>query len=100
MEYGIRIYSKHTGESCVLGSKFDSEEKAKEYAEKEVCQRCNRWEYVYIPHEDAIWVDRKTGFRSLKMHNEFMREKMSREKDENRSIKFGKRGNTWSPRSK
>jgi hypothetical protein len=94
MKYGVRIESKHTGESCVLGSQFDSREKAKEYAEREVCQRCNRWEYVYIPHEDAIWVDRKTGFRSLKMHNEIMREKMHREKDDNDIPAVLKRGRT------
>jgi len=61
VKYGIRLYSKHCGDSIVLGSEFSTMDELKEYAEKNVCSRCNRYEIEYI-HEGYVWIDKKRGF--------------------------------------
>ena len=62
MKYGIRLISKHTGDSvAVLGYQFDTKEEAKEYFENEVCTSDNRMENVYI-HDGYVWKNKDEGF--------------------------------------
>jgi len=61
MKYGIRLYSKHTGEGIVLGSTFKTTEELNEWAEKNVCTRCNRYEIEYV-HDGYLWMDKHHGF--------------------------------------
>lgn len=60
--YAIQLLSKYTGEHTWLGIPHKTRDAAREYAEKEVCARCNRIEIHSFP-ESWKWVDRKTGFR-------------------------------------
>ena len=72
MKWGIIIYSKHTGDYKKLGSKFNTQKEAREYADKEVCSRCNTASLMAI-EDDAVWVDSQLGFLSgeiLKRHRE------------------------------
>ncbi len=51
-----------TGDSvAILGTKYDSQEEAREYFENNCCTRCNRMELVFIP-DGWSWVDRHRGF--------------------------------------
>ena len=63
MKYYIRLYSKYTGDSIVLGSKYNTRESAIEYAEKNVCSRCNRYEINNVPDE-FHWINKERGFVS------------------------------------
>ncbi len=76
--FGIRIYSKYTGESIVLGSQYDTYEDAKEGAEEQVCSRCNRIEIIHIP-KNFIWVDKNTGFASLESQKNKLEQKQEME---------------------
>lgn len=63
LKFSVEIFSKHTGERCVLGVKHNSREEAQKYAEEQVCPRCNRIEIVPVREEDR-WYNRKDGFLS------------------------------------
>lgn len=63
--YAIQIASKYTGELTWLGIPHESKDAAREYAEKEVCARCNRIEIYSFPG-NWFWVDRRIGFRPVK----------------------------------
>jgi hypothetical protein len=60
--YAIQLsYKYHNDHDVWLGIKHKTKQDAIAYAEKEVCQRCNRIEYYKFPVEYE-WVDRKKGF--------------------------------------
>jgi len=61
MKYYISLYSKYTGERIVLGSKYDTQESAIEYAEKNVCTKCNSYK-VSITGNEYQWIDKHRGF--------------------------------------
>ena len=61
MKYAISLRSKHTGEEIPLGGKYNTIEEAQEYANKEVCDRCNYIDFVMV-NNDAIYRGRKIGF--------------------------------------
>jgi hypothetical protein len=58
---GIVLYSKHTGDKIHLGSTFKTRDEAKQYIDKNVCLRCNRFEFVSVS-ENARWLSRHVGF--------------------------------------
>lgn len=62
--YAIQLLSKYTGDHVWLGIPHPNRESAREYAEKEVCARCNRIEIHSFP-DDWEWIDRKAGFRPI-----------------------------------
>lgn len=64
MKFGIRLYSKYTGELVtILGWRFNTSKAATEFANNEtnICSRCHRWELEYIS-DDEQWVNRHKGF--------------------------------------
>jgi len=61
MKYAIVLYSKHTGDGVVLGSKYETRKQAQEYADKDICLRCNRIEIIQVSN-DAVWINRIEGF--------------------------------------
>lgn len=73
-KYGIILRSKYTGEEITLGWQYDSEDAAKKGAEIEVCLRCNSFSIIPLP-ENAMWVDKKTGFVSEERFEETMKNK-------------------------
>lgn len=60
--YAIQLTSKFTGEAIWLGSKYASRDEAKQYAEREVCQRCNRYELLPVS-ASAQYRGRLQGFK-------------------------------------
>ena len=58
LKYRIRIYSKKTGGSRILGMLYPSREEAKTAADHEVCLRCNRYEIEVAP-------DRQQHYREM-----------------------------------
>jgi hypothetical protein len=60
--YAIQLISKHTGETTWLGLKHKDREAAKQYAEQEVCSKCNRYEMQPFP-AGWQWVNRRDGFK-------------------------------------
>ena len=62
--FAIQLTNKHTGETCWLGISHPTREAAKEYAEHEVCPRCNRYSIWPFPAEWK-WVDRHRGFMDV-----------------------------------
>lgn len=60
--YAVQLISKHAGETCWLGAPHPSREAAREYAEREVCQRCFRFDVWPVP-DDSVWVSRHAGFK-------------------------------------
>jgi hypothetical protein len=60
-KYAIRLRSKYTGQIVCLGSKFNTHEDAVNWAESNVCKRCNYVEF-YPVRTDWIWVDKDSGF--------------------------------------
>lgn len=63
--YAVQLISKHTGKTCWLGTKHSSREAALEYVEREVCQRCNRFEVWPVP-ADWARVNRRDGFKEVR----------------------------------
>lgn len=63
--YAVQLISKYTGETCWLGIKHPSKQAAREYVERECCQRCNRFEFFHIP-EGWEWVNRRDGFKEVR----------------------------------
>lgn len=61
MKYAVQVISKYTGDTVWLGTKHETREAAKEFAEKEVCTRCNRFD-LWLVEDDAVWINRHRGF--------------------------------------
>lgn len=61
MKYYISLYSKFTGDRIVLGSKYNTQEAAIEYAENNVCTKCNSYKVSIIGNEYQ-WIDKHRGF--------------------------------------
>ena len=78
MKYGIRLYSKYTGETITLGVQYHSQEEAKKDAEK-TCQRCNSYSIIPIG-DDAFWVDKTIGFLSGKRLEEYADQQRQKQK--------------------
>ncbi len=83
MKYYISLYSKHTGDRIVLGSKYETQEAAVKYAENNVCTTCNGYE-VSCTQDHYEWMDKHHGFvdpasiRSLREKDRLKREAASR----------------------
>lgn len=71
-KFAISLRNNHTGEEIVLGMKHDSREKAEEYAEKNVCERCNSFSIFPVPR-DSHWVNKIGGFQKNECKNKTRR---------------------------
>jgi hypothetical protein len=59
--YAIQLINKFSGDYVWLGSKHQTREAAKCFAEGNICLRCNRYE-IYSVDPESTWIDRKEGF--------------------------------------
>jgi hypothetical protein len=60
-KYAIRLSSRHTGDSIVLGSMYNTKEEAQKYADMEVCGRCNIVK-IFPVDDDERWINKNIGF--------------------------------------
>jgi len=64
VQYAIVLRSKYTGEETHLGSSYNTREEAQEYADENVCTRCNYIDIRMI-RDEWMWADRHRGFMSI-----------------------------------
>ena len=61
MKFVIVLRSKHTGDRSYLGSRYETEDEARAYADRTVCLRCNSVSIETVS-DDAMWIGRREGF--------------------------------------
>lgn len=64
MKYAVCIYSRYSGDHIFLGSKHASHDAALAYAEKEVCDRCYRYEIIHVD-DGHIYAGRREGWKQV-----------------------------------